>query len=294
MSRPQLLTYVLITPARNEEMFIGATIESVAAQTVRPRKWVIVSDGSTDRTDDIIRTQATRHPWIRFIRRPEHAERHFAAKVRCFNSGYETLAGETYDIIGNLDADITFEKDYFEFLLGKFAEDARLGVAGTPFVEGDVSYDYRFTNVEHVSGACQLFRQACFEEIGGYVPVTGGGIDWIAVTTARMRGWKTRTFLERVCHHHRPMGTAAAGPFRALYKLGLQDYFLGGHPLWEFCRAAFQATRKPYVVGGLVLLAGYVRALVGAMERPVSAELVRFHRREQMQRLRHALSRARP
>jgi glycosyltransferase involved in cell wall biosynthesis len=235
MPRPQLLTYVLITPARNEEMFIGATIESVAAQTVLPRKWVIVSDGSTDRTDAIVRTQATRHPWIRFIRRPEHEERHFAAKVRCFNSGYETLAGETYDIIGNLDADITFEKDYFEFLLGKFAEDARLGVAGTPFVEGDVSYDYRFTNVEHVSGACQL-----------------------------------------------------------LYKLGRQDYFLGGHPLWEFCRAAFQATRKPYVVGGLVLLAGYVRALVGAMERPVSAELVRFHRREQMQRLRHALSRARP
>jgi glycosyltransferase involved in cell wall biosynthesis len=294
MSRRQLLTYVLITPARNEETFIRATIESVAAQTVRPRKWVIVSDGSTDRTDDIVRTQAIRHPWIRFIRRPEHAERHFAAKVRCFNSGYETLAGETYDIIGNLDADITFEKDYFEFLLGKFAEDARLGVAGTPFVEGDVSYDYRFTNVEHVSGACQLFRRTCFEEIGGYVPVAGGGIDWIAVTTARMRGWKTRTFLERVCHHHRPMGTAAAGPFQALYKLGRQDYFLGGHPLWEFCRAAFQATRKPYVVGGLVLLAGYVRALVGAMERPVSAELVSFHRREQMQRLRHALSRARP
>jgi glycosyltransferase involved in cell wall biosynthesis len=294
MSRPHLLTYVLITPARNEETFIRATIESVAAQTVRPRKWVIVSDGSTDRTDDIVRTQAIRHPWIRFIRRPEHAERHFAAKVRCFNSGYETLAGETYDIIGNLDADITFEKDYFEFLLGKFAEDARLGVAGTPFVEGDVSYDYRFTNVEHVSGACQLFRQACFEEIGGYLPVAGGGIDWIAVTTARMRGWKTRTFLERVCHHHRPMGTAAAGPFQALYKLGWQDYFLGGHPLWEFCRAAFQATRKPYVLGGLVLLVGYLRALVGRVERPVSSELVKFHRREQMQRLRFALSRVRP
>jgi glycosyltransferase involved in cell wall biosynthesis len=294
MTPPRLPTYVLITPARNEERFIEATIESVAAQTVRPRKWVIVSDGSTDRTDDIVKTHAARHSWIRFIRRPEHAERHFAAKVRCFNSAYETLAGEAYDIIGNLDADITFEKDYFEFLLGEFAEDTRLGVAGTPFVEGDVSYDYRFTNVEHVSGACQLFRRACFEEIGGYVPVARGGIDWIAVTTARMKGWKTRTFLERVCHHHRPMGTATAGPFQALYKLGRQDYFLGGHPLWELCRAAFQASRKPYVLGGLVLLAGYLRALVGGVERPVSAELVRFHRREQLQRLRHALSRVRP
>jgi len=220
-------------------------------------------------------------------------ERHFAAKVRCFNSGYEKLRGDEYDIIGNLDADITFEKDYFKFLLSKFAEDARLGVAGTPFVEGDVSYDYRWTNVEHVSGACQLFRRECFQEIGGYVPVASGGIDWIAVTTARMKGWKTRTFLERVCHHHRPMGTAVSGTFKALYRLGRQEYFLGGHPLWEFCRAGFQMTRRPYALGGLALLAGYLRGLLGGFDRLVSPELVRFHRAEQMQRLRHVFSKMR-
>jgi glycosyltransferase involved in cell wall biosynthesis len=293
MTPRRLPTYVLITPARNEARFIGATIESVISQTVLPRAWVIVSDGSTDGTDDVVKTYAARHDWIRLVRRPEHAERHFAAKVRSFNAGYETLVGEAYDIIGNLDADITFGTDYFEFLLGKFAADARLGVAGTPFVEGEVSYDYRFSSVEHVSGACQLFRRACFEEIGGYVPVAGGGIDWIAVTTARMKGWKTRTFQEHVCHHHRPMGTATATPFQALYKLGRQDYFLGGHPLWEVGRAAFQATRKPYGLGGLVLLAGYVRALLGRVQRPVSEELVRFHQREQMQRLRHTLLGAR-
>jgi hypothetical protein len=126
-------------------------------------------------------------------------------------------------VIGNLDADISFEKDYLEFLLEKFAGDARLGVAGTPFVEHGVSYDYRFTSVEHVSGACQLFRRQCFEEIGGYVPVAGGGVDWIAVTTARMKGWRTRTFLEKACQHHRPMGTATAGSFTALYRLGRKD-----------------------------------------------------------------------
>jgi glycosyltransferase involved in cell wall biosynthesis len=293
MTPPRLPTYVLITPARNEARFIGDTIESVVAQTERPWRWIIVSDGSTDGTDDIVRAYVAQHPWIRLVRRPEYAERHFAAKVRSFNMGYAALAGEPYDIIGNLDADITFDTDYFEFLLGRFAGDPRLGVAGTPFVEGEVSYDYRFTSVEHVSGACQLFRRACFEEIGGYVPVAGGGIDWIAVTTARMKGWKTRTFVERICHHHRPMGTATAGRFRALYKLGRQDYFLGGHPLWQVFRAAFQTTRKPYVLGGLVLLAGYLRALLAGGERPVSAELVRFHRREQMQRLRHTLLGAR-
>jgi hypothetical protein len=165
-------------------------------------------------------------------------------------------------------------------------------VAGTPFVEDGVAYDYRFTNLEHVSGACQLFRRECYEQIGGYQAVKGGGIDWIAVTSARMKGWKTRTFLDRVCHHHRPMGTAAAGRLQALYKLGRQDYFLGGHPLWQCCRAVFQMTRRPFVVGGLLLLAGYLRALARREARPVADELVRFHRREQMARLRRALWRS--
>jgi poly-beta-1,6-N-acetyl-D-glucosamine synthase len=283
------LAYVLVTPARNEERFIEATIDSMASQTALPRAWVIVSDGSTDRTDEIVRTHAARHPWISLVRRPEHANRDFAAKARCFNFGYETLRSREYDVIGNLDADISFEKDYFEFLLDKFAGDARLGVAGTPFVEHGVSYDYRFTSVEHVSGACQLFRRQCFEEIGGYVPVAGGGVDWIAVTTARMKGWRTRTFLEKACQHHRPMGTATAGSFTALYRLGRKDYFLGGHPLWQLCRSGFQMFRKPYGVGGLLLLAGYLSACVRGVPRPVSPELVRFHRREQMVRLRRAM-----
>ena len=125
------------------------------------------------------------------------------------------------------------------------------------------------------------------------MPVAGGGIDWIAVTSARMKGWKTRTFLERVCRHRRPMGTAAAGTYTALYRLGRKDYALGGHPLWEVCRATFQMTRKPYAVGGLVLLAGYLSALMAGMDRPVSTELVRFHRAEQMHRLRRIFSRRR-
>jgi hypothetical protein len=184
-----------------------------------------------------------------------------------------------------LDADITFEKDYFAFLLTKLKSDPKLGVAGTPFVEGTTSYDFRFTTTEHVSGACQLFRRQCFEEIGGYVQVKGGGIDWIAVTTARMKGWKTRTFLERVCYHHRPMGTAAAGRLKANLRLGQQDYYLGGHPIWELLRACYQMVRKPYVLGGLLLLAGYCWGFLSGLQRPVPPELVRFHRREQLERL---------
>src|SRR5881628_1965657 len=206
--RAALLTYVLITPARNEEAHIEATITSVVAQTIRPVKWVIVSDGSTDRTDEIVKRYTAAHDWIELVRMPERTERHFAGKVHAFNAGYARVKQLNYDMIGSLDADITFDEDYFSFLLGKAAQNPSLGLVGTPFMEGNNRYDYRFVSIEHVSGACQLFRRACFEEIGGYVPVKSGGIDHIAVITARMKGWKTRTFTEKICLHHRKIGSA--------------------------------------------------------------------------------------
>ena len=114
--------YVLITPARNESQFIELTIKSVTAQTVRPTKWVIVSDGSTDGTDDIVRNCVVQHDWIELVRLPEHSQRSFAGKVDAFNAGHARVAGLEYDVIGNLDADVSFEEDYLAFLVAKFAE----------------------------------------------------------------------------------------------------------------------------------------------------------------------------
>lgn len=284
------LKYALITPARNEAGFIEGTIQSVIHQMVLPTKWVIVSDGSNDGTDEIVQKYLPLYPWIELVRMPEREERHFKGKVLCFNAGYERLKSTLYDVIGNLDADITFDPDYFAYLLAKFQTDERLGVAGTPFIEGATSYDFRFTASEHVSGACQLFRRKCYEQIGGYVQVRGGGIDWIAVTTARMMGWKTRTFVERACHHHRPMGTASVGKWKAAFRLGMQDYYLGGHPLWQAARACYQMVRRPYVIGGILLFWGYCWAWLRHVPRPVSKELIAFHQQEQMNRLRHSLT----
>lgn len=279
--------YVLITPARNEENNIERTIQSVIVQTLLPKRWIIVSDGSTDRTDDIVKKFLPDHPWIKLIRMPEHIDRQFAAKVNAFNAGYEIIKKEKYDIIGNLDADLSFEKDYFEFLTTKFQADPLLGVAGTPFVEDGVHYDYRFTNIEHVSGACQMFRRKCFEDIGGYIPIKGGGIDWTAVTTARMKGWKTRTFTEKQCIHHKKMGSGNSGALMAWFRQGQKDYFLGGHPLWQLFRTAYQMTKKPYVIGGFLLFWGYFWSLLCGVKRSVSPELMKFHREEQMQRLKN-------
>jgi poly-beta-1,6-N-acetyl-D-glucosamine synthase len=283
----KLLDYVLITPARNEAQFIELTIQSVVKQTVPPIKWVIVSDGSTDGTDEIVRKYANEHPWIELVRMPLRRERHFAGKVHAFNAGYARVQDLEYEVLGSLDADVSFDQDYFSYLLGKLAEDRTLGLVGTPFKEGtNPTYDYRFVSIEHVSGACQLFRRECFEQIGGYVPVKGGCIDHIAVISARMKGWKTRTFTEKVCLHHRQMGTAQNSVLMARFRNGRKDYVIGNHPMWELCRAAYQMTKKPMVLGGLMLVSGYVWALIRRVERPVSPELVAFYRREQMQRLR--------
>jgi poly-beta-1,6-N-acetyl-D-glucosamine synthase len=259
------------------------------AQTAPPLKWVIVSDGSTDGTDEIVLRYMRQCPWIELVRTPERAERHFAGKVHAFNAGYERVKGLPYEFIGSMDADVSFESDYFEFLVGRLAANRELGLAGTPFRD-DSMYDYRFVSIEHVSGICQLFRRECFEAIGGYVPVRSGGIDHIAVLSARMKGWKTRTFPERICVHHRKMGTAGRGVVRAKFRVGVQDYSLGGHPLWELFRGAYQLTRKPYVIGGLAIVAGYFSAWVRRLARPISSEMVAFRRREQMQRLRRFLA----
>jgi hypothetical protein len=134
-----------------------------------------------------------------------------------------------------------------------------------------------------------LFRRECFEQIGGYVPVKSGGIDHIAVITARMKGWKTKTFTDKVCLHHREIGSAQHGVLMARFRDGAQDYALGGHPIWELFRTVYQMTRRPLVAGGLMLLAGYAWALARRVERPVSRELVAFRRQEQMWRLKRFL-----
>ena len=212
----------------------------------------------------------------------QRTERHFGGKAIAFNAGRERIRDIPWDIIGNLDADITFGKDHFDFLLSRFAENKSLGVAGTPFREGNSQYDYRFSRKEHVSGACQLFRRECFELVGGYTPLKGGGIDLAAVITARMRGWKTETFTERTCHHLRPMGKAGPHYLKYTFKSGHGDYMLGVHPAWQFFRSIYQMSSKPLFLSGFLLLLGYCWGMTTHRPKPVSEEFVRFRRTEQM------------
>jgi hypothetical protein len=279
------MNYVLISPARNEEAFIEKTIQSVVNQTMRPAKWVIVSDGSTDRTDEIVQYYQQDHMWIELVKMPKRTERHFAGKVMAFNAGYERVRNMDYDLIGNLDADVSFEPDYFEYLITQFSSNKKLGLAGTNYWEGELRYDYRFTNIEDVAGACQLFRRECFEAIGGYQPIKYGGIDLVAVLTARMHCWETRTFTEKHLIHYRPQGTASANRWSRCFHDGEHDYLFGGHPVWELFRSAYRMTKQPLIIGGVLLAAGYLWSMLRRPERPVSQNLIMFRRTEQMRRL---------
>jgi poly-beta-1,6-N-acetyl-D-glucosamine synthase len=258
----------------------------VIAQTVRPLKWAVVSDGSTDGTDEIVSRYAAENPWIELVRMPQRRERHFAGKALAVRAGVERMQGIPYEVIASLDADMSFEPDYFAYLLGKLVLDPGLGVVGTPYRDDTAEiYDYRFVSTDHVSGACQVFRRACFEEIGGYVLSKGGAIDTIATLTARSKGWKTQTFTGKIARHQRVIGTAENGPLKSRFILGKRDWMIGNSALWEMCRGMYQMTKRPVLLRGIAIVMGYLWAACSGVERPVARELRAIRRKEQMEHL---------
>lgn len=284
------LRYVLVTAARNEEAYIPKTIESVAAQKIKPLQWVIVSDGSTDNTDAIVKEYSMNLPWITFVRQPESHQRDFTRKAFAIRLAIQYIRDDNYELIGNLDGDISFDDDLFSFLGEKFKERESLGVGGPIMVEDgyDYSWDRRF-DTRDVFGACQIFRKRCFEEIGGYRPLKIGGIDWFAVKLARMKGWETRTFIEKKFIHHKPMGYGGRGIVYARFDYGRKDYVFGNLFIWEILRSLYQGTKKPYVIGGVLILIGYIWAWLKRIERPMDDAFLSFHRKEQKEKLREVI-----
>jgi glycosyltransferase involved in cell wall biosynthesis len=281
------MKYVLITSARNEQAFIAKTLESVVAQAQLPERWIIVDDGSTDDTAAIAAPYAEKFPWIVLVRNPRREGRNFASKANNVNGALKQIENLDFDLLGNLDADTSFGPDYMEFLMGKFTEDPKLGVAGTPFTQ-DGGYDSTrdsFEGENYVAGPIQLFRRQCWSDIGGYIANPAGGVDWIAVMMARMKGWNVRSFDDKRYHHHRSMGTAGRSDVAALFSYGQKDYYLGNSPIWQLFRVTYRLAKKPYVAGGLALFCGFCWAALSRTKRPISNDLLRFHRADQMRKL---------
>jgi glycosyltransferase involved in cell wall biosynthesis len=279
--------YVLVTPARNEAAVIARTIESILDQTILPKKWVIISDGSSDRTDDIITRFATGSSFITFVRREALGHRRFSSKVLAFKKGEEQLSGVQYEYLGNLDADVSLPRGYYETVLQRFEVFPRLGIAGGiihELVNG--KYEDQRNSLNSVAGAVQLFRRACYEDIGGYIPLKFGGIDSAAEIMARAHGWDVRAFPDLKVHHHRQVSSRAGGVIRTLVRYGMCHYSLGYHPLFQMVRCAYRITDRPYVMGSGLMLLGYFMAWMAGMERGVPPETVRYIQLEQLKRLR--------
>lgn len=279
-------SYVLITPARNEESFIEKTIQSVLSQTVLPKRWVIVNDNSIDRTAKIVDKYSIKYDFIEHINVANDTNRNFGSKAIAISHGYEKLKDLNYDYIGNLDADILLPTSYYENILTKFRSNNKLGVAG------GVRYDLcngKITKMRSwrnsVAGAIQLFRRQCYESIDGYTPQKNGGIDAVAEIMARMHGWEVVSFPEYEVCHCRQTGTVNRGILKARFHAGIRDYYIGYHPLFHIVRCLYRITNKPFAIGSLCSFLGYYSAFLKREKRSVSNDFVNYFQKEQLIRL---------
>ncbi|MEI6673576.1 MAG: glycosyltransferase family A protein [Verrucomicrobiota bacterium] len=277
--------YILITPVRDEEALLPRTIASVVAQTVLPAEWIIVSDGSTDGTDEIVREASARHPWIRLLALAPRPARSFAAVVRNTETAIRNLNVKQPAFLGLLDADIEFQSDYFEQLMARFEVEPGLGLAGGVVIDVGRARDRFPRNRRDVPGAVQFFRRECFERIGGLTPMPEGGWDMITCATARMHGFTTRLFTDLVVDHLKPRNIAEGGAVRRKWQLGIRDYAAGYHPLFEVVKCISRWKDPPFVIGAVAWWVGYCTAVFQRRQRMVDASLVTHVRHEQLSRL---------
>jgi biofilm PGA synthesis N-glycosyltransferase PgaC len=282
--------YVLMTPARNEASNIPRVLDTVAAQTQRPLRWVIIDDGSNDRTAEIVDDFARKHDFVQLLRQEPTGERTFASKAQALKKAYEALRSIPFDFVGNLDADIELPPDYYAGILEKFREDPQLGLAGGIIwdVVGDRMIKH-ITNINSVAGAVQLFRRACYDAIGGYFPSRVGGIDTIAEVSARMRGWKVSSLPEVRVLHHRETGTALHGNLKAAWRAGLKDYRLGYHPAFYVLMCVRRVWERPRLLGSLLRCAAYGGQALRRIPLEAPPDVAAFMKEEQRSRLKRAL-----
>lgn len=285
-------SYALVTAAFNEEAVINQTIASVLAQTHPPIRWIIVSDGSTDGTDAIIARHAGQHAFLRLLRITKKHPRNFTAQVNAINAGFAELKHVGCDFIGNFDADVTIEPDYFERVLGLFESDSELGLAGGCIYERCNQGDFRArkTNSSRsVPHAVQLFRRECFRQVRPYVPLPHGGSDSYAEVVARMKGWRVQSFADLHVFHHRPTNSAGS-LLRNCFRQGRMDYSLGYLPAYEAAKLLRRLSASPILSGALARAAGFLYCYVTRARHEVPPQFMGFLRREQKSALHSSLA----
>lgn len=278
--------YVLVTPARDEARTIEITIRSVISQTVLPEEWIIVSDRSTDGTDQIVQWYEKEYPFIRLVSLQSSRERSFASVVHATESGIKALKSMEYDFLGLLDADLRFASGYFGELMARFAAEQGLGLAGgivIDVIDGKLCPGRQY--LKDVAGATQFFRRECFESIGGLVAIPEGGWDAITCFKARANGYDTATFPDLVVEHLKPRNISQGNIIRQSWQYGKRDYAWGSHPIFEMVKCASLVASGPPVIGASLRLAGYAWCCISRKERVLGADMVKIVRGEQVKRI---------
>jgi glycosyltransferase involved in cell wall biosynthesis len=277
------VNYVAVTPVKDEEGYLPLTLQSMVSQTVRPRRWIIVNDGSVDATARIAREWARHHPWIEVVdKENEGGRKRGGGVVRAFYRGFELVRNEPWDFVVKLDGDVSFEERFFERILAEFARRPRLGISsgvsyawtGKGWIEEKAARGFTY-------GSCKVYRRRCFEEIGGLVEHMGwDGIDHIK---AIQLGWEAE-HLQLGCYQHRRMGQAT-GFVKSEVEEGLCCHFMGYHPLFLLARGIKRMKLRPYGVGGLALIGSYWWSWMARRPRYQDEEFVRYLRRNQVRKL---------
>jgi poly-beta-1,6-N-acetyl-D-glucosamine synthase len=277
-------SYVIITPVRDEEAYLPSTIDSVAAQTIRPTEWVIVNDGSKDDTPKIIDEYSRRYSWIRAVHRKDRGFRKAGAGVvDAFNDGYGVVKSTDWKFIVKLDGDLTIEPDYFERCFAEFARDPKLGVGGGVIcyvINGVKTFEH--APAFHVRGATKIYRKECWDGIGGYWPAPGW--DTFDEVKANRLGWSTRSFPNLYLLHHRETGSAD-GLWPTLVKYGRANYICGYHPLFMLSKCLVRLIQRPYLFGSMGLMYGFVTGYIKRIPQVDDPATIAYLRREQLSRL---------
>lgn len=270
------MKHVVITPVKNEQDFIGNTLDSILNQTKLPSKWIIVDDGSTDNSEEIILEYKSKNEFIEIVKvKNSFGERMGGGKVvNAFYTGYELIKDDNWDFVSKIDADLTLPENYFEMILDEFNREEKLGICGgyilNEFPDGKI---VREKNEEYeVRGALKTVRRKCWEDIGGFKNVWGW--DGLDVMEAMFNGWITRT-IEIPVVHHRPT-TSAYDPLRHQFKGGYEIYKMGSDFFLAMLRSITRFKKRPFVISGFYFLAGYLSAFFKREDKIVSDDLATF------------------
>lgn len=291
---PSPRDYVLISPCRNEADYMRRTLDSVVAQTETPALWLIVDDGSTDATPEILANYAAAYDWIRVVSKPDRGHRAVGPGViEAFYFGVEQIDLDAFAYSCKMDLDLELPPRYFEILIERMEQDPRLGTcSGKPYIRQNGALVSERRGDEMSVGMTKFYRRECFADIGGFVHE----VMWDAIDChkARQMGWIARSWDEPDLRfeHLRPMGSSQTSIFTGRRRHGFGQYFMGSDPLFFFATAVFRMTDRPFVLGGLATIQGYIGAWMRGERQLNDPELRRFIRTYQRRALRVGKMRA--